>query len=160
MSTKKGDGGRPVRKSQLLLVFVSLLAQGVLAKGKIEVSKFDLKATVTEVTSHEETNSLESVSSKPTFCNDPKGSFEKGACSATSSSTSVSTIRRYILATDIGDKTYDLEGPRLELGEYNARFADKTSHGISEIEFLINDKSGKPKVIRYKIVGERLQTGR
>ena len=55
----------------------------------------------------------------------------------------------YVMMTEIGDRVYELQGRRLELGSYKVKpIADG-------FEFLLTDKNGKATSHSFKIVGER-----
>jgi len=94
-----------------------------------------------------------SQSHDPVMCKNPQDSFSKSFCAAYGShSTAVYSDYADITAT-IDDMIYTLRGPKLLLpGKYKARFAEGKRHAQT-VEFLLEDKKGRPAGVKYYIVG-------
>jgi hypothetical protein len=129
-----------------LLMLLVVLTTAVFAKVKPE--EFTLTANVTAVKSHDETTGMRNQAPM----NTGNASFDK-AYNAAGTYSTVETDRVFVMATEIGDRVYELEGHRrLELGTYQAKRAPRGFH------FLYTDKDGKEVSTRLlRIVGERMK---
>ncbi|MGH9397705.1 MAG: hypothetical protein ACRD18_12745 [Terriglobia bacterium] len=60
----------------------------------------------------------------------------------------------YLVSAQIGDTDYYLDGPRLDLGRYAARFSYKGQDKL--VEILDHDPDGNPVTLTYQIYSEQL----
>jgi hypothetical protein len=92
-------------------------------------------------------------SDKPVNCNNPQDAFSKSFCAAYGDrSTAVYSDYADVTAA-IEGMTYTLRGPKpLPPGNYKARFAEGKRHAQT-VEFLLEDKMGRPVGVKYYIVG-------
>ena len=147
---------------KIIIVLVSLcLAVPALGKKKVNSEDFKLDAIVTEVNSQTQLKTITTTHPNlPSYCRDPKPGFDEGYCQAAAAGGDTSKVKSatyYVLTTEIGDKVYDLQGPRLELGNYHARFTEARRGWPAGVALLGRDKKGSPAEIWYRIVGERLK---
>jgi hypothetical protein len=149
-------------KMKIMIVLVSVcLAVPALGKRKINSEDFKLDAVITEVNSQTQPKTITTTHPNlPSYCRDPKPGFQEGYCRAAAAGgdrSNVESSTYYVLTTEIGDKIYDLQGPRLELGKYHARFTMARRGWPEGVAVLGRDKKGRPAEIWYRIVGERLK---
>jgi hypothetical protein len=147
---------------KIIIVLVSVcLAVPALGKKKVNSEDFNLDAIITEVNSQTQPKTITTTHPNlPSYCRDPKLGFEEGYCQAAAAggdTSKVESATRYVLTTEIGGKVYDLQGPRLELGNYHARFTEARRGWPAGVAVLGRDKKGSPAEIWYRIVGERLK---
>lgn len=138
----------------LLGILLLLLPSSALCK-KLDPKDFNLTATVTAVSSHDETTSSRTTKIDPCAgmgANDPRRA--RVNCEPTQSQTSYGTVTSFVLTASVGDKIYELQGFRLELGTYHARFTTRSHRTV--VELLIEDAKGKLSSRSYEIVGEHL----
>ena len=146
-----------------ILVSVLLVTPG-LCKKNLNPEDFKIEANVVEVASQQFTKGTSTTHPVlPSYCSDPKTSYEKAYCQTAGAAPATSTVEQgtnYVMTTEINDKIYDLQGPRLELGNYHVRFTEASRRTPAGIEFLLKDKKGNPVAVGYTIVGERLKKSR
>ncbi len=94
-----------------------------------------------------------SHSNDPAICTNPQDAFSKSFCAAYGShSTAVYSDYADITAS-IEGTVYTLRGPKpLTPGKYKARFSEGKRHAQT-VEFLLEDKKGRPVGVKYYIVG-------
>lgn len=94
-----------------------------------------------------------SHSDKPANCNDPQDAFSKSFCAAYGDHSTAVYSQYADLTATIEGMTYTLRGPKpLPPGKYKARFAEGKRHAQT-VEFLLEDKKGRPVGVKYYIVG-------
>jgi hypothetical protein len=151
-----------------LSLITSMLPVRGLSKDKVSPDEFTLSAVVTAVSSSRQVShvSSERHSNVDPACtvmgpDDPRRArVNCDAQAAGSTTTSSSTSwTRFVVTAAIGDKVYDLEGSRVELATYRARFVTPHRGHRAEVELLTADKKGKVVILGYTIVGERLKDG-
>jgi hypothetical protein len=153
----------------VLVVIPSISPVGGLCKDKINPEDFTLSAAVTAVSSRQEVAQVSSQrrSNVDPGCTvigpqDPRRA--RMNCDAqTAGDTTTSAVRnvtRFVLTAVIANKVYDLEGPRIELATYRARFANPSRRHPADLELLAQDKKGRFVAIGYRVVGERLKDTR
>src|SRR4051812_36862717 len=109
-----------------LLAALMLLACSALAFAKQpKPEDFTIDAEVSEIHSHNEvTGSTNSY--RPAYCNSPKGSFQTAYCAGLGPGGSTADTENVsVMTTAIGDRIYELQGNRLNLGNYKARKAKR-----------------------------------
>ncbi len=153
--------------SALMMVLIASMFQvRGLCKDKINPEDFTLSAAVTAVSSRQEVARISSQrhSNVDPACTaigpeDPRRAHMNcDAHAAGDTTTSAATsVTRFVVTAVIADKVYDLEGPRIELATYRARFVKPSRRHPADVELLAVDKKGKFVAIGYRIVGERLK---
>jgi hypothetical protein len=146
-------------KIMIVLIWVCL-AIPALGKKKVNPEDFKLEVMVTEVNSQTQVTRITTthpVVVTPCRATDPR--TLAGNCppiTVGGDTSKVESAAHYLLTTEIGDKVYDLRGPRLELGIYHARFTEARRGWPAGLAVLGRDERGRPAQIWYRIVGERL----
>ena len=153
--------------SALVVVLIaSMLPVKGLSKDKVNPEDFTLSAAVIAVSSRQEVARVSSQrhSNVDPACttigpNDPRRAHMNcDAQAAGDTTTSVApSVTRFVVTAVIADKVYDLEGPRVELATYRARFVKPSRGHPADFELLGVDKRGRFVAIGYRIVGERLK---
>jgi uncharacterized protein (DUF2141 family) len=111
-------------RTTCMALLLSTLALPLLSS-KPNAAEFTSQATITEVNSHREA-SFRSVEG--------------------TGHTRYKNV--FVMTTQIGDKVYEVQGPRLDVGKYSIKMKG------DKIGFLSTDKKGNPKEIDCDIVGE------
>ncbi|HZS72287.1 MAG TPA: hypothetical protein VFA13_10645 [Candidatus Acidoferrum sp.] len=145
-----------LKKTVPAVVVVLMVGSSAFGRKKVNPEDFTLEATVIDVTSSQQARQVFTHANVPYFCGNPQNSFERGYC-ATAKNQSTSEIERstvYTLKAVISDKIYDLQGPRLELGTYQARFTAPKRRRPAGIAILSRDRKGRPDTIWFLIAGE------
>lgn len=128
---------------------------------RIDASTFKESAAVVEVTSQQRTREV--TTSRPVlpdFCRNPKTAYQKSFCQTAAAGGDTASVEYetvYFLTTEIGSKIYELRGRHLEVGDYKVRFTSASRNKAPAVEFLLRDRKGKLRVVRYEISGERLK---
>lgn len=153
--------------SALVIVLTAAMFQvRGLCKDKINPEDFTLSAAVTAVSSRQEVAQVSSQrhSNVDPACTaigpeDPRRArMNCDAQAAGDTTTSAArSVTRFVVTAVIGNKVYDLEGPRIELATYRARFVKPSRRRPADVELLAVDKKGNFVAIEYRIVGERLK---
>jgi hypothetical protein len=150
----------------VVVLIASMFPVRGFCKDKINAEDFTSSAVVTAVSSRQEVARISSQrhSNVDPACttigpNDPRRArMNCDAQAAGDTTTSVARgVTRFVLTAVIEDKVYDLEGPRLELATYRARFVKPSRRDPADVELLAVDKKGKFVAIGYRILGERLK---
>jgi hypothetical protein len=131
-----------------------MLGTSAFSKKKINPDDFLLQVKVTDVTSSQQASTI--YTSKAFTFQNASTPFQQGY-NAAARGRSTSRVRYstvYDMRATIGDNTYDLQGPRLELGSYEARFAPAKRHRPAGIEVLMQNKKGKNVAVWFLIAGE------
>src|SRR5712692_10425465 len=137
-----------------------------LCKDKINPEDFALSAAVTAVSSRQEVAQVFSQrhSNVDPACTaigpeDPRRAHMNCDAQAAGDTTTsaAASVTRFVVTAVIENKVYDLEGPRIELATYRARFVKPSRRHPADVELLAVDKKGKFVAIGYRIVGERLK---
>jgi hypothetical protein len=120
-----------------------------LCKDKINPEDFTLSAAITAVSSRQEVAGITSQrhSDVNPACTtigpeDPRRArMNCDAQAAGDTTTSAArSVTRFVLTALIADKVYDLEGPRIELAAYRARFVKPSRGHPADVESLAADK--------------------
>ena len=149
-----------------IVLIASMFPDRGLCKDKINPEDFTLSAAVTAVSSRQEVAQVSSQrhSNVDPACTaigpeDPRRArMNCDAQAAGDTTTSAArSVTRFVVTAVIGNTVYDLEGPRIELGTYRARFVKPSRRLPADVELLAVDKKGKLVAIGYRIVGECLK---
>lgn len=141
-------------------MFLVLLLVGM-AHGKdkhVDPAKFTDTVKVVEITSR--TEAVSTRSTLPSYCSSPSTPFQKSYCAAAGNRSYVDNQRVTVMNVESGERVYQIEGDRLELGDYKVKL--QSCAGVKgrcepSIDFLMNDKNGKPVGVWYPIVGEKMK---
>lgn len=150
----------------VIALIASMFPARGLCKDKINPEDFTLSAAITAVSSRQQAARVSSQhhSNVDPACttigaNDPRRAHMNcDAQAAGDTTTSVATsVTRFVVTAVIADEVYDLEGPRVEVATYRARFVKPSRGHPGDVELLAMDKKGRFVAVGYRIVGERLK---
>jgi len=118
---------KQIKRTNSVVILVGLTIASIASVGKVKPEEFNQTAVVKEVTAQREVKRV----------------TESGR---------VRYGNNYTAVTEVGEKVYDLSGPRrLEVGTYRVKVDIKHNR----VQFLIESKDGKaPSAVSYEIAGE------